>query len=251
MNSLTIILIGLFLLAVSFFAIGIYFAMRSKQKSPAPSMKPDAESREEFLLQQGIHEVVRLLRDDRNGALLLEKEGVIYRIAADLNPEQRRALTAAAGDLHTWLGLTVSPQEETTPEGHVQPSTRSEMERTPATPLQSRLRAASQRSAESQIKPPSMNPVDVFTRAIASDVPKINLETKSITAQIDDILQEKLIGTPLEKRGIRLLDSADGGVVVFVGIENYDGVDAVPDEQVRRAIRAAVSEWEKRSSQGV
>jgi hypothetical protein len=96
-----------------------------------------------------------------------------------------------------------------------------------------------------------MNPVDVFTRAVATDVSTISVKSKSITAQIDDILQERVANTPLEGRGIRLLEAPDGRVVVFVGIENYDGVDAVPDVDVRYAIRAAVTEWEKRSSQGI
>lgn len=66
----------------------------------------------------------------------------------------------------------------------------------------------------------------------------------SIVAQINDILQSKLIGTPLETRGVRLQESSSGGVMVFVGLKIYDGVDAVPDPEVQAIIRQAVAEWE-------
>lgn len=251
MNSMTIVLAGLFLLTVGFFAIGIYLSMRSKQKESEPMDESEVKSRDEELRERGIHEVVRLLRDENSGKLLLEKNNVIYRAAEDLSSEQRRAFSIAVGELRAWLGLSPPPQEETSAGRSAQSVKPRQAASTRTTPLQSRLKAASQESLDEPIKAPSMNPVEVFTRAIASDVPKASFESKSITAQIDEILQERLVGTPLDQRGIRLLDSPDGGVVVFVGIENYDGVDAVPDEDVRRAIRAAVTEWEQRSSQGI
>lgn len=250
MNSLTIVLAGLFLLTVGFFAIGIYLSMRPKQKDSEPRDESGIKSRDEELRERGIREVVRLLRDENSGKLLLEKNRVIYRSVDDLSPEEHRAFSIVVGDLRDWLGLSPSPQEESTTERPTQ-SIQPRDVGTRTTPLQSRLKAAAQGSVDEPIKAPSMNPVEVFTRAIASDVPKTSFESKSITAQIDEILQERLAGTPLDQRGIRLLDSPDGGVVVFIGIENYDGVDAVPDEEVRRAIRAAVTEWEKRSSQGI
>jgi len=35
---------------------------------------------------------------------------------------------------------------------------------------------------------------------------------------------------------------------VWVGIQRYEGIDSVPDENVCAIIRAAVKEWEKRSA---
>ena len=37
------------------------------------------------------------------------------------------------------------------------------------------------------------------------------------------------------------------GLVVLVGINSYDGVDAVPDEEIRSLIRQCVKEWEQGS----
>jgi hypothetical protein len=241
MEPLILILAVLFLLAVSFFAIGIYFSSRSKNKAASRQEKPVSTSLDESLQEEGIHEVARLLRDGQSGAFMLEKNGVIYRNARDLSEEQLRLLSIAAGDLHSFLGLSASQAVAAEPVPTPVPATK----KISTAPLPSPFRVTG------QSKPPSLNPVDVFTRAVASDVPNISLKSKSITAQIDDILQERLVNTPLEMRGIRLLDAPDGRVVVFVGIENYDGVDAVPDDEVRHAIRSAVTEWEKRSSLGI
>jgi hypothetical protein len=63
-------------------------------------------------------------------------------------------------------------------------------------------------------------------------------------------LQEKLAGQTTEKRAIRLLELPGKGMVVAVGLEQYDGVGAVPDPEIRSLIREAVSDWERRASLG-
>jgi hypothetical protein len=69
--------------------------------------------------------------------------------------------------------------------------------------------------------------------------------TMSFVEQIDKILHKNILGTPLEKRYIRLLEDPSAGVIVKVDHESFIGVDAVPDSEVRAAIRAAVTQWEK------
>ncbi len=67
----------------------------------------------------------------------------------------------------------------------------------------------------------------------------------SIVAQINDILQSKLIGTPLAARGIRLQESPGGMVTVWIGVQHFEGIEAVPDAEVQAIIRQAVAAWEK------
>ncbi len=71
----------------------------------------------------------------------------------------------------------------------------------------------------------------------------------SIVAQIDQILQNRLAGTPLAARGVRLQESPQGGAIVWVGVERFEGIDAVPDPEVKAAIRQAVAEWEQKPHQ--
>jgi hypothetical protein len=70
--------------------------------------------------------------------------------------------------------------------------------------------------------------------------------SQSIVAQIDQVLQKRLSGTPLAGRGIRLQEAPTGGAAVWIGLQRYDGIEAVPEPEVRDAIRQAVAEWEKR-----
>ena len=73
----------------------------------------------------------------------------------------------------------------------------------------------------------------------------------SIVGQIDAVLQTRLIGTPLEERGVFLAQTPEGGVIVYVGLSKYLGIDEVPDEEIKAAIRAAIAEWENKSTPGL
>ena len=73
----------------------------------------------------------------------------------------------------------------------------------------------------------------------------------TMVGQIDAILQAHLASLPLEKRGVRLIESPEGGVVVMVGLTKYNGVSEVPDPQVQAMIRAAIAEWENKYTPGI
>ncbi len=72
----------------------------------------------------------------------------------------------------------------------------------------------------------------------------------SIVTQIDAILQARLVGTPLEERGVFLAQSSEGGVIVYIGLTKYMGIDEVPDQEVKAAIREAIKEWENKYTPG-
>jgi hypothetical protein len=75
-------------------------------------------------------------------------------------------------------------------------------------------------------------------------------ETQSIVAQIDSILQARLAGTPLAEKGVRLQESPEGGVLVWVGLNKYEGIEDVPDEGIKAALKGAVAEWEDKFTPG-
>ena len=93
-----------------------------------------------------------------------------------------------------------------------------------------------------------MNIVDVMTRAIQPKKGDLQGTPKSITAQIDDVLQDMLDESAHENQAIRLIEDPGKGVVVMVGLDQYEGVEAVPDPEIRSLIRSAVAEWESRAS---
>lgn len=74
---------------------------------------------------------------------------------------------------------------------------------------------------------------------------------QSIVGQIDEILQARLAVTPMASRAIRLQESPEGGVVVWVGLQKFAGVGEVTDPEVQAIIRASIAEWEKKYTPGL
>jgi hypothetical protein len=88
-------------------------------------------------------------------------------------------------------------------------------------------------------------PLKIDTGPLGTQEPPASAPT-TMVGQIDAILQSRLTGTPLAGRGIRLVESAQGGAMVVVGLKRYAGVGDVPDLEIQAAIRAAIAEWEKK-----
>ena len=57
--------------------------------------------------------------------------------------------------------------------------------------------------------------------------------------------------TPLAGRGIYLANSPEGGVVVNVGLQKFNGIDEVTDPEIKAALRAAITEWENKYTPGL
>jgi hypothetical protein len=74
---------------------------------------------------------------------------------------------------------------------------------------------------------------------------KVEPKPKTIVGMIDDVLQKKLVTSPLQGRKIKLEDGLHGEVVVLVDADRYVGVDQVPDPQVQAIIRESIAEWDK------
>ena len=108
---------------------------------------------------------------------------------------------------------------------------------------------------EPAIQPPE--PAPAFTNAGEESIDgkaanKAAIEKpKSIVDQINEILQDELKSHPAMTKGIRLSEDPRGGVVVWVGLDHYNGVDAVTDPMVKELLKEAVREWERRTQPGV
>lgn len=83
------------------------------------------------------------------------------------------------------------------------------------------------------------------------DIDDSDAVPQSIVAQIDSILQARLAGTPLLNKGIHLQESPESGVIVWVGMDKYEGAEAVPDEEIKAAIKGAIAEWEMKYTPGL
>ncbi len=116
------------------------------------------------------------------------------------------------------------------------------------TPYIKRQQASAAPPKLSASRPPTLSSA---RRVTVQPQPAVLAETDdmppglSIVQQIDYILQKKIKGTALASMGIRLSGSMDGGVIVWVGMNRYEGVGAVPDPTVKAVIQEAIAEWEQ------
>lgn len=170
--------------------------------------------------------IATLWREQPENDLRVEMDGTSYQDAVDMTPDQRRKLIAVFQDLRTWL----------TPPG----------ERPPAAEQAAPVTAPVPAPAPA----PAAAPVVLIPPTQAGVVPAVPAPKAPTTmlGQIDAILQERIAGTPLEKRGVKLMEAADHSVLVMIGLQKYNGIDAVPDETVRAAIRAAIQEWDQKNN---
>ena len=204
---------------------------KKDQPSPAPA-KPEVITMDD----PGILRV-----KNENGSFALDLDGRRVN-PITLSPDQRKRLIDMLNIMRPWLegrpAATVTPQ--------------------PAT-LDERLDALGTSSPPSQ--PPSLPRVSLPSQPIASPPAPVSSTIakedrpvapgNSIVSQIDTVLQSRLEGSPLQERGIFLTQSPEGGVMVYVGLTRYSGIDEVPDPEILAAIRAAISEWEDKYTPGL
>jgi hypothetical protein len=174
---------------------------------------------------------------DKSGQLHLTLDGQ-RTDPSTLSSDQRKRLIEILTHMRPWLETSKpapSPQGGQSPKG-----TPSPQEASPPPPPSPSPRPSSAPATES--RPPVSPPANSEDEPAAAP--------DSIVAQIDSILQSQIAGTPLIEKGIRLQESPEGGVIVWVGMSKFQGVEDVPDEQIKAAIRAAISVWESKFTPG-
>ena len=178
---------------------------RRSKRSARPTASDNSLARESDL------EVLRAWRSQA-GKIWLEMDGKRLEDKSGLQTDQQRRLLNLVLELRPWLGT--DPAEEKVPAG--QPVA---LESAPAS-----AKKAPKGTNEKAPPAPAM---------------------KNMVEQINDVLQSKLATSVFNDRGIQLVESPGGGVTVKDGINSYEGIDSVPDAEVKALIRQAVSEWEK------
>jgi hypothetical protein len=195
---------------------------------------------------------------DSAGQLRLKLDGQ-HIDAAAIDTEQRKRIITVLTQMRPWLDSpkpvqspqAVSPRQARSPNDGAPP---------PAQPqtAQSQQGASSPKETHTSTAGPSPKPSPELTVGERPTAPPVDDKEKdsvskpqSIVAQIDSILQGQMVGTPLMEKGIRLQESPEGGVLVWVGINKFETVDEVPDEQIKAAIRAAIGVWESKFTPGL
>jgi hypothetical protein len=179
-------------------------------------------------------DLARLWRDKLNENLILEIDGKAYRTVDELSEDQQKEMVLVSSDLRTLLRIFPKPAQITDSEAFT-----ASFDEGPAS-----FFSTTPEGSFGEQERPSLNPFQVFSRS-GPESPAQQASWRSIVAQIDEILQEKLEGTAIKDRGIRLLELPNEGMVVMVGLEKFKDVEDIPNEDIRNVIHAAVEEWEQ------
>ena len=187
--------------------------------------------------------VVRLWHEKTTSTLVVEIERKSYVSPAPLSLAQRETLERALAELSGWLGVVVAaaPAQPVTPDDPTLPVPSPSAVAQPQTPM-----VRVEQSGPAISPQPAL--ITVGSKVPAKPVvqPPFKDEPKSIVGQIDVILQEMLERVGMDNRGISLTEDPRRGVIVSIGLDHFEGIDAVTDVEVKKIIRAAVNEWERR-----
>ncbi|MBL8050222.1 MAG: hypothetical protein JNM46_03290 [Anaerolineales bacterium] len=175
-----------------------------------------------------VESLLRLKKE--NNRMVVEMDG--KPLSGVLSPEGKKRLLELISHVRPYIEGTQTPPPASKPAVLQTPLTQP-----PHVPLVS-----------SEVKPVSI--LSPLQPAKKLD-PEKEFALLSIVQQIDTVLQKKLVDTPLENAGIRLQDSPQGAVEVYVGLQKYESVDDVPDEKIKAVIRAAITEWESKYIPGM
>lgn len=231
MDLPTLIILAIVCVAIGFILDNLLRLLRSTEKNKGAALGTNPI------------QLLRVWRDPNRTGIILEVGEKIAHAPAELDPEQLDQVNDAFNLLQKWLR-----QEAQRPTLISTPSQDDQLvsESLPPVLIQAEPEPESLPEA---IKRPSLNPIQVVANALRAEIRKPpGIADQSLATQVDIVLQEKIIGTPFEKRGIHLLDAPDQGLLVQVGIEKYQGVDEVPEAEIREIIREAVAEWGRRTS---
>ena len=197
------------------------------QVSPAAEQRV-LEQEEQRPPPPGMIEVARFYREETSQIPILEMDGHLYHKADEMSLAKLDKLEAALRELSAWVGKPILTERASIDAGAF---------------------LVGEGSERPNIKPIKMGPLDIIKNTLDADVRSaLKSAPKSLAAQVDEILQTKLVGSGLADRGIRIMDTPSADLVVMVGLEKYDGVEAVPDADIQAVIREAVAEWGRRAS---
>lgn len=201
----------------------------SSEQNPLPKEYTD----------KGYAEAARLYYSPAEKKTLTFLDGDVYPDFAALTPDQKRRTTRLIQSLNEWGGLSAAV-EPSGAAAREQVFTEGQPAKEPFSPEPAFHTAPPPPLPENHAEEAPKDS-DQKTPAPAAKTEK----PKTIVEQIDEIVQEIAAASGQDKRGIRLVDDGHQGVIVWVGVEKFPGVDQVPYPEVQELIRTAVARWEE------
>jgi len=239
MDFATLLILVVVSVGVGFFSNSLLRAFKSDPGGNEPGANPRSSLG------------VLLDRDPNSTALKVTLDGESFQNAGQLSDLQRTRLRNLYLDLSAWLReappVPVSrPEPEQTPRSVA--AWPSPADAAPTPPLTQPAALELDAFPDPKAQKTSLNPLNILSRVVGSDSNRNHYAPKSIVGQVNDILQEKIRSLPhLARLGIELSETLEHKMVVVVGAEKYDGIEAVPDEEIKNLIRQSAAEWSSRA----
>ncbi len=212
-----VLLLGLIVFLVIYFSKSPKEPTKNQHTTPLSEIQPEGDDavseKKEAIKEIQYTKLVTLGRLVSNDQFAVQFGDEWISDASQLSFVQRNRLEKNLQEVHNWLGMEVKKEIE-------KPSS----------------------SKESV-------PVDMVSPITPSKGSEKHKRQLSIVEQVDAILQEILETSPLKEQNIRLTEMPNKGVTVWVGNEYFEGINAVPDENIKRIIRVAVKNWEEAAGQ--
>jgi len=107
-----------------------------------------------------------------------------------------------------------------------------------------------QEKESSEPEPPRLPPAAEVLPPPVNVIPEIEDEDEedkmlSVVDEVNNILQKKLVGSPMAGKGIHMMENHNKEIRFWVGLNSYDDVEEIPDPEVRQIIDESVKEWER------
>lgn len=179
-----------------------------------------------------LEEQVQIFRSKKDNQLVFKLGEKTVTASETADPAIKKYLTSLLVDVSTLLEIdrNTAASPNPLPEKEIQPKdmlTETEKDLSPLQKISLPFTTRKQEPVEAKPDPRAM----------------------SIVHQIDAILQEMLQDTDLKNKAIRLDESPAHEVIVWIGVTRYEGIESIPDLEVKSLIRRAVDRWERQSAE--
>ena len=186
------------------------------------------------LVKDGFAEALRLWYSPSGKKIVTQLDGAYYKDFLTLSPDQKARVNKLLVLWSAWAGKVTEVKVDLTSASILGVQSSDAANLPPIEPVldwsvQEALK--SEEAADSPILP-------------AEDMPK------TIAGQISLIIEKMLVNSPIKEKGIKLIENDHHGVDVWIGLEKFDGIDAIPYPDVQQLIREAVAQWEREMEAG-
>jgi hypothetical protein len=249
-NTIVLIIVGLAGLFIGLLVSGL-FSNRDAKAKKSSRLTPEME-------KEGFLEVARLWYSPTSKRIMPELDGEFIIDHASLTQEHQKKIFRLSDLLSEWVRKI--PSEVAQPVDQSQESA-------PSSPFTANLSVDESDQSSPFIETPQAEsftaPSNVFSPQDMETVEEeivehysseddeeeqLIIKPRTIAGQISLILEDMIKTTSLREKGIKLIERDDHGVDVWIGMEKFDGVEAIPYPEAKQLIKAAAARWEKEES---